>query len=386
MNSVIIPVVADMPNRSDSAISTNPTDAANKDTLPDSDYVAAIQAARKAGLVPILELVLRQQDKLNQAGDESSELVGKAWYNAPAGSNYGLNGSTANVLVKERGWFDAYTTFAVHVATIAQANHVPYLIIGDRLASVSFDTSHTARDPNNPKVGDPQGVDTGVGGEPFISTCTGRRDCEWRHVINAIRVPSYNNYAKHAAQPGAQYTGKLIYAASWTSPGSDAEFASITWWDAVDYIGVDAYFPLSNGSADMSLSDLSDAWHGQGDNATPAGDIYGELGKLSDQVKRPVIFTGAGYESLPGSNATPGNTPDNDVDTTEQLNDMQALLTTFTQAPWWLGCFWYAEQPVMPHSAQANWDKSTAWAGDTLQSSKPAGQWLAHYYQPNPLQ
>jgi hypothetical protein len=381
MNSVIIPVVVDMPVRSDGVISTNPTDAANKDTLPDGDYIAAIKAAQKAGLVPMLEIVVRQQDPITKnTADESSELVGKAWYNAPAKQSYSLGTGYASVVVKERAWFDAYTTLAVHVAGIARDNHVPYLIIGDRLASVTFDTPHTT------KAGDPQGIDTGVGGEPFISTCTGRRDCEWRHVINAIRSLSYNNYAKHAAQSGGQYTGKLIYAASWTSPGSDSEFASITWWDAVDYIGVDAYFPLSSGDADMSLADLANAWHGQGDNAGLTGDIYKDLGAVSDKYKRPVLFTGAGYESLPASNATPGNTPDNDPDTTEQQNDMAALLMTFNEAPWWLGCFWSAEEPLTPHSAQANWDKSTAWAGDTLQSSKPAGQWLAHYYHPNPLQ
>jgi hypothetical protein len=377
MNTVIIPVVADMPERSGSAIAWQPKDNP-KDSLPDAEYVKAIKDARQAGLLPILELVVRQQDPIS-SGDESSELVGKAWYNEPASGTYRSDsGAHVTVVQAERGWFDSYTALAVYYAKMSAANHLPYFIIGDRLSDVSFDTPHTTR------KGDAAGIDSGLTNEPFINSCTGRRDCEWRHVIYAIQTLSYNTYAGHKPQDGAQYTGKLIYAASW-APAISPEFESITWWDAVSYIGVDAYFPMSTGAADVSVSDLTDIWHGRGDNPSPAGDIYSRLGKVSDTYHGiPVLFTAAGYESLPASNATPGNTPDNDPDQVEQLNDMQALLQTFNQAPWWAGVFWFAEEPVTPHSAQTNWAKSTAWAGDTLDSSKLAGQWLAHYYQPNP--
>jgi hypothetical protein len=60
-------------------------------------------------------------------------------------------------------------------------------------------------------------------------------------------------------------------------------------------------------------------------------------------------------------------------------------MATFSQASWWAGVFWSAEQPLTPHSAQANWALSTAWAGDTLAVSKASGQWLAQYYKPHPL-
>jgi hypothetical protein len=64
---------------------------------------------------------------------------------------------------------------------------------------------------------------------------------------------------------------------------------------------------------------------------------------------------------------------------------MQALFQTFAAAPFWQGAFWYADQPVTPRSKQSNWDSSSYWGGDTLATSKLAGQWLADYYQPNPL-
>jgi hypothetical protein len=69
----------------------------------------------------------------------------------------------------------------------------------------------------------------------------------------------------------------------------------------------------------------------------------------------------------------------------EQLNDMQALLQTFNGLPWWDGVFWNGEQPMTPHTSQQSWASSSAWAGDALKASKPAGQWLATFYQTNPL-
>ncbi len=379
MNAVIIPVVADMPIRSGSTLLWRPTDKGNLDTLPDGDYEAAIKDARKANLLPILELVVKQQDKAVSGTDESSTLVGKAWDGQLSGSSFGLEGGgKAQVATTERGWFDAYSAFASHFAQMSERYHLPYFIIGDRLSSVTTDNDKTS------KKTDPAGIDSGVPGE--LLNCTlGRRDCEWRHVINAIRSSDYSTYQHQPSDGGGgNYTGKLIYSANWGLDGA-AEFEKITWWDAVDYIGVAAYFPLSPGNAGLSVSDLVNSWHGKTDDPTNEGDIYTRLGKVSDKYFHPIIFTSAGYESVPGSNSSPGTTSGSDPDQSEQLSDMQALTATFSQASWWAGVFWSAEQPLTPHSAQANWALSTAWAGDTLAASKASGQWLAQYYKPHSL-
>ncbi len=382
MNAVIIPVIADMPYRDDSIISWNASDPTSGkydlDTFPDSTYAQVIQDVRSVGLLPVLELEIRQQSPLSKTAagiDESPELVGRAW-DAPSSQSYGAEFGTGvrlNIRDTERGWFDSYTAFAVHYAELSAKYNLPYFIIGDDLSSVTTDDSHTSR------KGDPGGIDSGLTTDPFINTCTGRHDCGWRHIINAIKSPTYGTYIGNKPSVGASYSGKLIYAASW-GPTGDPEYVGITWWDAVDYIGIDAYFPLSAGLSDIGMQDLSDIWHGQGTNVSPAGDIYDSIGKNSDQFFRPVLFTAAGYESTVASNASPGSTAPSDVDQTEQLNDMQALQFTFNSAPWWVGVFWYADEPQTPHSSQTNWTTGTAWAGDTLGSSKLAGQWLAHYY------
>ena len=69
----------------------------------------------------------------------------------------------------------------------------------------------------------------------------------------------------------------------------------------------------------------------------------------------------------------------------EQLFDMEALLDTFEGQTWWAGAFWSADLPIYPRSNQPHWDVSSNWAGNSLSTSKSAGQWLAGHYQNHPL-
>jgi hypothetical protein len=381
MNSVIIPVVADMPVRSASTIAWHSTDKGDKDTFDDSIYVDAISDAKKAGLVPILELQVRQQDQLSTTSsgvNETSQLIGVAWSNLT--SNFNIYGEKDPIGVLEHKWFDNYTQFAVHFAQLSQQNHLPYFIIGDQLTNTTEDTTRTTA------KSDPNGIDRGVPGESFPN-CAGRRDCGWRHVIHALRSPTYAAFTGHQSQTGGDYTGKLIYAASWGGASEGAmssEFDHITWWDAVDYIGVDAYFPLTQ-NADVGVPDLVNAWHGKGLDLLGNGDIYSKLDKLASTFSRPILFTGAGYASAAGANGDPLHASPDSPDQNEQLNDMQALFQVFSAAPFWQGVIWYADQPLPARSARSDWSSSTYWGGDTLQGSKLAGRWLAQYYMASPL-
>jgi hypothetical protein len=375
MNSVIIPVYADMAERSASALAWHPGDSGDQDTLAESEYVQAIKDARAAGLTPILELEVRQQDSLSNH-DESAYWVGKAWFDQGSSDSFNLSATSGSVAVgaEERAWMDNYTGFAVHYAQLSAQYHLPYFIMGDELGSISYDTA------NSVKSADP----TGVAGGP--SGCTGRRDCEWRHIIQAIRGQTYTPLTSSGNKSGGSYTGKLIYSADWNvtpdEASSQPEFEKITWWDALDYIGVDAHFPLTR-DADVSSDTLSNAWHGKGPDVAGQGDVYSRIGKVADTFSRSVVFTSAGYESVAGSNSSPGQidlSTAGNPDNSEQESDMAALLQTFGDAPWWVGVFWYADQP-MAYGNQANWIYSSNWANLTLKASKPAGQYLASFYQ-----
>jgi hypothetical protein len=374
MNAVIIPIVADMPDPSNGYIAWHVGDKDDLHTLPDADYAKAINDAKAAGLLPILEL------EVQVANGQGSASVGAAWSDSHSDEQIGVLSGGAQAIGKlEKQWFDSYSAFAVHWAQISATYKLPYFIIGDGLTSVSYDTSSTSF------KNDPKGRDRTSAGEP---PCTnGRRDCSWRHVVHALKQASYLTLSDHRSQTGASYTGKLIYAASWTGAplggATASEFDNVTWWDALDYIGVDANFPLISNQGAPTEDILASAWHGQGASVGNQGDIYSKLEKVADAAQRPIIFTSVVYYSATG--ASTGTIIASQEDDTEQLQDMQALLLTFTGTSWWAGVFWYADYPLAPRSQQPYWSVEGNWAGDDLAHAKDAGKWLARYYKPNPI-
>lgn len=77
------------------------------------------------------------------------------------------------------------------------------------------------------------------------------------------------------------YKGKLTYAANWD------EFWDTPFWSELDYIGIDAYFPVSD-QATPSVEDCLKGWekHKQG------------LKTFSETLDRPILFTEFGYRSV----------------------------------------------------------------------------------------
>ncbi len=53
------------------------------------------------------------------------------------------------------------------------------------------------------------------------------------------------------------YHGKLTYGGNWDS------YQTVKFWDALDYLGVLAYFPISQ-AANPSMDDLADGWKRMG--------------------------------------------------------------------------------------------------------------------------
>ena len=76
------------------------------------------------------------------------------------------------------------------------------------------------------------------------------------------------------------YSGPLTYAANWDS------YDQISFWNDLDYIGVDAYFPLSD-EKDPSHSQLKAGWK----------PYVQKLEALAKQYRKPVLLTEWGYEN-----------------------------------------------------------------------------------------
>jgi hypothetical protein len=92
---------------------------------------------------------------------------------------------------------------------------------------------------------------------------TSMQQVRWRKLIADVR---------------AVYKGYVTYAATFM------EWKKVPWWDAVDCIGIDAYFPLT----DRAMA---------GDDELRAGwtKVYAELEPLAHKIGKPICFTEIGY-------------------------------------------------------------------------------------------
>jgi hypothetical protein len=188
-------------------------------------------------------------------------------------------------------WFSSYTNFIDTFANLAQQNKnngVTMLSVGCELNSMEQYTQ------------------------------------QWDNVIAGVR---------------SIYSGQLTYAANFssTSVGSQNNvggYTTVPWWNKLDDIGIDAYFPLTN-TNNPTEAQLQSAWNGIANNI--------QSWRTSEGLSQKVIFTEVGYASQDGSNTAPySGTVSTTVDQQEQSDCYQALLTTMSSRSWYNGQFWWA--------------------------------------------
>ena len=120
------------------------------------------------------------------------------------------------------------------------------------------------------------------------------------------------------------YTGKLTYAANWD------EFKRTPFWGDLDFIGIDAYFPVS----EEKTPTVEACKLGWAKHKTTIKSIVGNFDK-------PVLFTEFGYRSVNFSGKEPWRSDRTmtQVNLEAQTNTTQALFETFWDEPWFAGGF-----------------------------------------------
>ena len=174
-------------------------------------------------------------------------------------------------------WFNSYCDFISHYAKMAEENNVELFCIGTELT--------------NPAVLKP-----GL----------------WKEIIikNVRRL----------------YKGPITYAANWND-----EYADITFWDELDYAGLDPYFPLSE-KGSPTLEDLKEAWQ----------EKLKDIESWQASINKPVIFTEIGYRSSSDAAKFPWeHQPGRELDLKLQANCYRAIFETFWEKEWFYGVYWW---------------------------------------------
>ena len=155
----------------------------------------------------------------------------------------------------------------------------------------------------------------------------------WRNLIADIRKV---------------YKGVLTYNTNWG--GSEEK---ISWWDAIDVIGISAYYPVG--------SDEPNKWLKIGLDQVPESyttteamkerwlPIKEKLAAVSQRYNRPILFIELGVCSAKGFSAAPWTHPQTDgiYDGDEQRRYYQATMETFWDEPWFIGFTWWAWPPEL---------------------------------------
>jgi hypothetical protein len=301
---------------------------------------STLSSFKKAGITHIVPIVFGLMK--NPHSPEVTPNYGSGWYNerdkgiydlAKRAKNYGMNlilkiqlspgekyienGSLGKMWFENpidmQIWETSYRKIVMHYAVMASKINSPLLVIGcetDRLAS---------------------------GNETY-----------WRNLIKDVRNV---------------YKGKLTYGA-----GGIEGYKTIRFWDALDYIGIHAYYNLSDEKS-PSLKELMDGW----------SDIKDDLAELSGKWNKPIFFSEFGCRSTEGAahnmwqweRASRSEMMDLEL----QSRIYESMFKTFWKEPWFSG--------VAIWSVTAGWDAKTLidkQRGPTPQF-KPAWKVLSTYFK-----
>ncbi|MHA1731689.1 MAG: glycoside hydrolase family 113 [Promethearchaeota archaeon] len=172
-------------------------------------------------------------------------------------------------------WFSAYQSFIWNQSELAQAAGVELFIIGCEMGNMQV------------------------------------HDAEVREMIAGVRE---------------RYSGLVSYAANHDS------FWFVTWWDAVDLIGFDAWFPFTT-SYDPTLDELTAVWDG----------FYDRLFQFSLKWNKPIFFPELGIQARDGSNMVPN---DNKFNSNQDPHEMalwyrSLFASKLWTAPWFKGTYFW---------------------------------------------
>lgn len=120
------------------------------------------------------------------------------------------------------------------------------------------------------------------------------------------------------------YSGKLTYAANWD------EYTRVPFWDQLDYIGIDGYFPVSD-SQTPAVAEAIAGWK-------PWKE---EMSAFAKAQNKKILFTEWGYRSMDYAGKEPW-TSDRGYDAVNlkaQSNTTQAVFETLWMEDWFAGGF-----------------------------------------------
>ncbi len=178
-------------------------------------------------------------------------------------------------------WFESYSAFLTHYAQIAEYCGCEMFCLGCEMLG------------------------------------TERQEALWRETISKVR---------------GVYSGKLTYN---TNHGKETV---AQWYDAIDYVGTSAYYPVADGP-NATAADMKLRWASIADN----------LETISKQLNKKILFMEIGCRSAAGCATMPWDFMHREFPYSEeeQANFYESCLDVFSSKDWFAGFFWWDWSPTI---------------------------------------
>ncbi len=170
-------------------------------------------------------------------------------------------------------WFAQYRRWLLHFARFAELHRVDLLAIGNELSGLTVHEGH------------------------------------WRGLISDIRKI---------------YSGPITYAAHW-----NGEFGQVSFWDQLDYIGVNFYFPMAEDRERPAA------------NAVKISETQARIQAVSKKFDKPILFTEVGFPALKTAASRPWEENSSGLDAALQKQCYEAWFQYFSQEPNVAGMYWW---------------------------------------------
>lgn len=134
--------------------------------------------------------------------------------------------------------------------------------------------------------------------------------------------PKY--WSKLITEIKEEYSGKLTYAANWD------EYKRVPFWEELDFIGIDAYFPISEEKT-PKIETVKNGWQ-------PWKE---ELKHFSEKFNKQILFTEYGYRSLDFAGREPwdSNHELTSINLEAQNNLLEGMYQEIWNESWFAGGF-----------------------------------------------
>ena len=172
-------------------------------------------------------------------------------------------------------WFREYTKYVMYYVDIAKKENVELFCVGTEL-----------------------------------STTATTKGYMWQELIKKVR---------------SKYSGKLTYAAHWDV------YQDIRFWKDLDYVGINAYFPLTE-KMQPTYDELLQGW----------SRWVAEMDEFQSTVGMPIIFPEIGCASADGAAIRPWeHMQRTEVNLQLQEDYYRALMEVFWEEDWFYGLYWW---------------------------------------------